>query len=134
MKSREGLLRLKRFQVEEKKRQLAQIEMMISEFDKMSADLDSQIAFEEKKAGISDENHFAYPTFAKAAIQRRNNLRGSIGELKDQLAAAELSLNEASEELAKAEMLDERDGGKAREAINLERERIEMQHQRSMIG
>ena len=134
MKSREGLLRLKRFQVEEKKRQLAQIEMMIGEFDKMSADLDSQIAFEEKKAGISDENHFAYPTFAKAAIQRRNNLRGSIGELKDQLAAAELSLNEASEELAKAEMLDERDGGKAREAINLERERIEMQHQRSMIG
>ena len=134
MKSREGLLRLKRFQVEEKKRQLAQIEMMISEFDKMSADLDSQIAFEEKKAGISDENHFAYPTFAKAAIQRRNNLHGSIGELKDQLAAAELSLNEAVEELAKAEMLDERDGGKAREAINLERERVEMQHQRSMIG
>ncbi len=134
MKSREGLLRLKRFQVEEKKRQLAQIEMMIGEFDKMSADLDSQIAFEEKKAGISDENHFAYPTFAKAAIQRRNNLHGSIGELKDQLAAAELSFNEAVEELTKAEMLDERDGGKAREAINLERERMEMQHQRSMIG
>ncbi len=134
MKSREGLLRLKRFQVEEKKRQLAQIEMMISEFDKMSADLDSQIAFEEKKAGISDENHFAYPTFAKAAIQRRNNLHGSISELKDQLATAELSLEDASEELAKAEMLDERDGGKAREAINLERERMKMQHQRSMIG
>ena len=134
MKSREGLLRLKRFQVEEKKRQLAQIELMIGEFDKMSTDLNSQIAFEEKKAGISDENHFAYPTFAKAAIQRRNNLHGSISELKDQLAAAELSLNEAVEELAKAEMLDERDGGKAREAINLERERMEMQHQRSMIG
>lgn len=134
MKSREGLLRLKRFQVEEKRRQLAQIEVMIGEFDKMSADLDSQIAFEEKKAGISDENHFAYPTFAKAAIQRRNNLHGSVGELRDQLAAAELSLNEAVEELSKAEMLDERDGGKAREAINLERERMEMQHQRSMIG
>ena len=134
MKSREGLLRLKRFQVEEKRRQLAQIEVMIGEFDKMSADLDSQIAFEEKKAGISDVNHFAYPTFAKAAIQRRDNLHGSIGELKDQMAAAELSLIEAEEGLTKAEMLDERDGGKARDAINLERERMEMQHQRSMIG
>jgi hypothetical protein len=134
MKSREGLLRLKRYQVEEKKRQLAQIETMIGEFDKMSADLDSQIAFEEKKAGISDENHFAYPTFAKAAIQRRNNLHGSVSELKDQLAAAELSHNDAVEELTKAEMIDERDGGKAREAINLERERMELQHQRSMIG
>ncbi len=134
MKSREGLLRLKRFQVEEKRRQLTQIETMIGEFDKMSADLDSQIAFEEQKAGISDVNHFAYPTFAKAAIQRRDNLHGSIGELKDQLAAAELSLKEAQEGLDKAEMLDERDGGKAREAINLERERMELQHQRSMIG
>jgi len=134
MKSRESLLRLKRFQVEEKRRQLVQIETMILEFDRMSADLDSQIAFEEKKAGISDADHFAYPTFAKAARQRRENLHGSISELKDQMAAAKIGLGEVEEDLKKAEMLDERDGGKAREAINLEREQMAMQHQRSMIG
>lgn len=134
MKSREGLLRLKRFRVEEKRRQFSQIETMIGEFDRMSADLDGQIAFEEKKAGISDVNHFAYPTFAKAARQRRVNLQGSIAELKDQMAAAEIALNEVEEELKKAEMLDDRDGGKGREAINLERRQAEALQQRAMIG
>ncbi len=134
MKSRESLLRLKRFQVEEKRRQFAQIETMIGDFDRMCADLDSQIAFEEKKAGISDVDHFAYPTFAKAARQRRENLQGSVAGLKDQMTAAEISLEEAEEELKKAEMLDQRDGGKGREAINLERQQHEAEQRRSMIG
>ncbi len=134
MKSREGLLRLKRFQVEEKRRQLLQIETMIGEFDRMKSDLDDQIAFEEKKAGISDVNHFAYPTFAKAARQRRDNLDGSVDGLKDQLAAAEVAVAEAEEDMKKVEMLDERDGGKAREALNHERQQQDAEHQRSMIG
>src|SRR6478609_4818154 len=75
MKSRDTLIRLKRFQVDEKRRRVAQIEMMISEFDRMAADLDREIAAEEQKAGIADPNHFAYPTYARAAAQRRDNLR-----------------------------------------------------------
>ena len=71
MKSREGVLRLKRFQVQEKARQVAQIETMVSQFEKMASELDGQIVYEEKKAGIEDINHFAYPTFAKAALLRR---------------------------------------------------------------
>lgn len=134
MKSRESLLRLKRFQVEDKRRQLLQIETMIGEFDRMKGDLDAQIAFEEQKAGISDVNHFAYPTFAKAARQRRDNLDGSIDGLKDQLAAAEIALGEVEEDMKKVEMLDERDGGKAREALNNERQQFDAQQQRSMIG
>ncbi len=134
MKSREGLLRLKRFQVEEKRRQFSQIETMIAEFDRMSIDLDAQIAFEEKKAGITDINHFAYPTFAKAVRQRRENLQGSIHELKDQLAAAEIALGEVEEDLRKAEMLDERDGGKGREALNLERQRANNIQRDALIG
>ena len=78
MKSRESVLRLKRFQVQEKARQVAQIETMISQFSNMASDLDSQIAYEEKKAGIDDINHFAYPTFAKAARLRRENLQTSV--------------------------------------------------------
>ena len=72
MKSRESLVRLKEFQVNEKRRQLAQLDVMIAEFERMANELEVQIAAEEKKAGISDVNHFAYPTFAKAARQRRD--------------------------------------------------------------
>ena len=49
MKSRENLVRLKRFQVNEKRRQILQLDMMIAEFDRMATELELQIAAEEKK-------------------------------------------------------------------------------------
>ena len=84
MKSRENLVRLKQFQVNEKRRQLLQLDMMIAEFDRMANDLEIQIAAEEKKSGITDVNHFAYPTFAKAARSRRDNLKNSQSDLATQ--------------------------------------------------
>lgn len=110
MKSRDSVLRLKRFQVQEKARQLAQIDQMITQFKTMAADLDGQIAYEEKKSGIDDVSHFAYPTFAKAARLRRENLQTSIQDLHDQHASAKMALEAVQEELAKAERLEERDG------------------------
>ena len=109
MKSRDTLIRLKRFQVDEKRRRVAQIEMMIAEFDRMSTDLDREIAVEEQKAGISDPSHFGYPTYAKAARQRRDNLRRSADDLKTQLEDAKAELGEAFEELKKAEVLEDRE-------------------------
>ncbi len=110
MKSRDNLLRLKHFQVQDKTRQLAQIDMMIGEFQRMSSDLSAQIEIEEKKAGITDINHFAYPTFAKAARSRVANLAVSIRDLQEKRMPAEEALKEAEEELKKAELKEARDG------------------------
>ncbi len=109
MKSRENLVRLKQFQVNDKRRRLAQLDLMISEFERMANDLELQIAVEEKKAGISDVNHFAYPTFAKAARQRRDNLKNSQTDLADQRNSALSLLKDAEVELSKAQMLESRD-------------------------
>jgi flagellar protein FliJ len=109
MKSRDTLIRLKRFQVEEKRRRVAQIEMMIAEFDRMAVDLDREIQSEEQKAGISDPAHFAYPTYARAAAQRRDNLRQSARNLHAQLDDAKAELGEAFEDLKKAESLEDRE-------------------------
>ena len=109
MKSRDAVIRLKRFEVEEKRRKVAEIEMMIGEFSHMATDLDRQIAIEQERAGITDVNHYAYPTFAKAAIQRRNNLTASAADLEAKLMAARGDLDEANEELKKIELLEERD-------------------------
>lgn len=117
MKSRDNLLRLKHFQVEDKTRQLTQIEMMIGEFTQMATELDRQINMEEEKSGITDVTHFAYPTFAKAARQRRDNLSGSIKELMVQKEGAEEALANAEEELKKAQMLDNRGGGSANDPV-----------------
>jgi flagellar FliJ protein len=109
MKSRETLIRLKKFQVDEKRRKVAQIETMIAEFDRIATELDREIKVEQDRAGIHDPGHFAYPTYAKAAMTRRENLQRSAGELKAQLDDAKAALGEAFEDLKKVEMLDERD-------------------------
>jgi hypothetical protein len=109
MKSRENLVRLKQFQVNEKRRQLAQLDLMIGEFERMAGDLEVQIAAEEKKAGISDVTHFAYPTFAKAARQRRDNIKNSQSDLAQQRTTALSLLREAESELSKAQLLEARD-------------------------
>ena len=116
VKSRDHLIRLKRFQVDERRRRVAQIESMIADFARMVVDLDREIASEEQRSGISDPNHYAYPTFARAAVARRDNLKRSSGELKDQLDEAKGLLGEAQDELKKAETLDGRDKMPAIEA------------------
>jgi flagellar FliJ protein len=125
MKSRETLIRLRKFQVDEKRRRVAQIEGMVADFDRMAADLDREIATEQDRAGIHDPAHFAYPTYAKAAIGRRDNLKRSADELKVQLEDARMALAEAFEELKKVELLDERDQIRERAADNV-REQAEL--------
>ena len=72
MKSRsESLIRLKKFQVDEKRRRTVQIETMIAEFERMSTELEREVKTEQDRAGIQDPSHFAYPTYAKAANQRK---------------------------------------------------------------
>ena len=118
MKSRETLIRLKKFQVDEKRRRVAQIEGMIADFQRMSVDLEREIQNEQDRAGINDPTHFAYPTYAKAAMVRRENLKRSADELKAQLDDAKALLGEAFEELKKVELLDERDQARERAEEN----------------
>ena len=125
MKSRETLIRLKKFQVDEKRRRVAQIEGMIAEFDRIAGDLEREIKTEQERAGIHDPAHFAYPTYAKAAMQRRENLRRSVSELRTQLDDAQAALGEAFEELKKVELLDERDQARDRADANA-REQMEL--------
>ena len=108
MKSRNTLIRSKKFQVDEKRRKVAQMEAMIADFQRMAADLEREILAEQERAGIQDPSHFAYPTYAKAAMARRENLKRSIDELVTQLGDAKIELQESCEELKRVELLDER--------------------------
>ena len=109
MKSRDAAVRMLRFQIEERRRQVGQIEAMTEEFGRMISDLDLEIAAEHRRTGIDDEKHFAYSTFARAARQRRGNLQASVAELSGQLDTAKAALDLAMAELEREEEKLERD-------------------------
>ena len=92
-----------RFEYDEKRQQVNDLEMMIADFRRMANDLDQQIKIEQQAAGVSDVNHFSYPTFARAAITRRDNLRSSVGELEKRLDRARQEALEAFEQLKLSE-------------------------------
>jgi len=109
MKSRETALRLKRFEVDEKSRKVADLEYMIRDFEAMASDLERQVIAEEERSGIKDPEHFSYSTYAKSASQRRENLLSSADELRDKLSAAESDRDDALDGLTKAVAAENRD-------------------------
>ena len=121
MKSRETLIRLKKFQVDEKRRQVAQIEGMIAEFERMAGDLEREIKTEQDRAGIHDPGAFRLSDLRQGRDARRENLKRSADELKVQLDDAKAALGEAFEELKKVELLDERDQARERAEENAAR-------------
>ena len=116
MRSKDNLLRLHRFRHDDRRRQVAEIEVMISEFLKKQDELDAHIRMEESRNGVTDPTHFNYSTSAKASRARRDNLLRSIGELRDQLDAAKTALEEEAAELRKIELLAEKEADARLEA------------------
>jgi hypothetical protein len=80
------------FQADDRRRQVALMEYLIADFECTAADLDREILIEQQRAEIHDPAHFAYPTYAKAAMLRRDNLNRSVAELRTQLSATKEAL------------------------------------------
>lgn len=114
MKSRDAAVRLKRFEASEKARKVADLEHMIREFEQMAMDLDRQISAEEDRTGVKDASHFAYSTFAKAAGQRRSNLKASIDGLVAKLDAAVRERDAAQADLDAVMTTDPREQDRGR--------------------
>jgi flagellar FliJ protein len=92
------LIRLRTIQIEKHSRSITQIQKTIMDLEFLVGNLNHEIRAEEARARIHDTAHVAYPTYAKAAIHRRNNLLQSIDKLKIQLDATKNVLRENNEE------------------------------------
>lgn len=117
MRNRDSLIRLHRFQVDEKRRKLAELELMLQEFRARERELEAQVLAEQKKAGISDVAHFAYPMFAKSVIRRRQNILNSIEDIERQLGVAKEELAGAFRELKKYEIIEDNRKRKHRKEV-----------------
>src|SRR5512141_592768 len=105
MSLRASVARSLGLRIEQHSRAVLQLQIMMADFDRLANDLDRDIRAEEARTNNNDPLHFAYSTVAKAAAQRRDNLRRSSNELRVQLEAAKKALSEA--ELEAAKLLDQ---------------------------
>lgn len=110
MRSKSTVLKLQRFRYEERRRQVAEIESMIAEFQRKQDDLDKQVQIEEGRTGVCDPSHFNYSLTAKSIRNRRDNLSKSIVDLQQQRQEAIQRLEESTDELHKAEALASKSG------------------------
>ena len=101
MKSQNSLIHRCRFEVNEWRQVVADIECLMGTCKQNVVDLEHQIEFEQERSGVDDVNHCTYPPFAKAAIQRRDNLKNSVRKLESKLWEARDHWAEAYEELKK---------------------------------
>ncbi len=109
MRSRESLLRLNRFRVEDCRRQVADMDLMINDLMRKHDDLDSHVKFEEQRTSVSDPHNVNYSMAAKSLRGRRDNILATVAELRDQHETMIERLKEAEADLRKVEMLVEKE-------------------------
>jgi flagellar protein FliJ len=109
MRSRESLLRLNRFRVEDCRRQVADMDLMIQDLMRKHDDLDAHVKFEEQRTGVTDPSNVNYSMAAKSVRGRRDNILKTVGELRDQHEAMIERLKDAEGDLRKVELLVEKE-------------------------
>ncbi len=68
-------------------KQAAKVRSLIGDLDRIVRILDSDIATEEERAGVSDPFNAAYPVLARMMTARRDNLKVTIAALERGLAS-----------------------------------------------
>jgi len=107
MKRGDSLLRLKRFRVEEMKRQMATLDSMKLDAERKLADLEDSVVRERQRAGDSDIGRLAFPSFLRSIEVRRENLRATLKEIERERAIAQGELNVAFQDLKSLEFAAE---------------------------
>lgn len=102
MKPRENFLRSRRFRLDEARRRAGQIDAMIDDLTRLKNDLDAQIDAEERRTGLTEPQHFAYSTYARAARHRRENINASLAELQARRGRISAEIADAEADLAAA--------------------------------
>lgn len=107
MKSRETLIRLQQWQVDEIRRRLAGLEGMRADLERKAQEIETSVADERGFGESSPIGAFAFPSFVRAMSERREKLERSIEGIDREIEAAKTLLADAYSELKKFEELEE---------------------------
>jgi flagellar FliJ protein len=98
------IIRLHRWQLDERRQQLAELERLDEKLRGEARRLADELAVEQQVAGGSEEASFAYGAYAKALLERQAKLQVSLAEVEGQIATARDALAQAFAEIKRYEM------------------------------
>lgn len=119
MKKIDTLIRLYKFELDEKRRALTDLENKMEQMIQARLMLDQELAAEQKTASAALELGSTYHAYSKKFIARREKMNKDLQELKIEIEKAEIIVQMAYQELKKYEITAERQA--AREKMELNR-------------
>lgn len=107
-RSLKGIIRLHKWQVDEKRRQITELEVMKEELVERLEKLQSDLATEQEKLSKSNVVDINYANYASSVMNRRENLEASITEVDVSIENMKDELADAFKELKKYEIVEQR--------------------------
>ncbi|HEV7371948.1 flagellar FliJ family protein [Arenibaculum sp.] len=107
MSELDTLIRLHRWQLDEKRRALADLQALADRLEEDKARLEAEVSREQEAARNSADVAFSYAGFAQVAIERRRRLEQSVAQIHAQIAVATDEVADAFQELKRYELAQE---------------------------
>lgn len=104
MSTLDSLIRINRWKLDERRRQLGELERLFERLGSESVRLEQELTSEQRVAGASPEAGYTYAGYARDLIARREKLAASISEVEGQLIAAREALAESFGEVKRYEI------------------------------
>jgi len=104
----DGIIRLQRWQLDEKRRGLAELEGMRQDFEDRLRHLEAELEREKAVATQGGDAGFRFAEFVAATLARKQAIQESILNIEKGIEAARDDVAEAFQELKKLEMVDAR--------------------------
>ncbi len=101
------LIRLHRWQLDEKRRALAELEALSDRLHEQVGQLDEELAREQAFAAQAAEPPQGFGAYTQAMLDRKSRLNESIEEVRQQIATSRDQIAEAFQELKRFELVQE---------------------------
>lgn len=132
MNSLKSVIRLHKWQLDEKRRELTDLENLREGLLADVARLEEEVERERDTARRNFEASFTFAAYAKSARERHERLDRSIAHVDEQIVAANEAVAEAYRELKKYELAEEE--REKREALKLRRKQEALLDETALVG
>jgi flagellar export protein FliJ len=104
MKGLPTLIRVRTWELEEKRRKVADLQGLEAQLAEAIARLDDEVQLENQVVSSDTNASFTYGSYISAAIERRRTLDASVEDVRRQIEAAQEDVTIAYQELKKFEV------------------------------